>query len=151
MRATSLVLPAVLGIVLAGCSERDRLTSGTWVCQPNAETRMSMRFAKEDKLEAKMELQEPATTPAPGPVSLKMTLGGQWVLNEGSRLDFAYRTAAVDEATRGGQPLDDSTVGFYRDMFSTSPKTSTKIVEVSGDKLVYQELSGGKPVTCGRK
>jgi hypothetical protein len=150
MRATSLALLSLAGLALAGCSERDRLTSGAWVCQPNAETRMTMRFAKEDKLEAVMELKEPAATPAPGPVSLKMTLGGQWVLNEGSRLDFAFRSAAVEEATRGGQPLDDSTVGFYRDMFETSPKTATKIVEVSGNKLVYQDLAGGKPVTCSR-
>src|SRR5690348_721481 len=73
MRATSFALLALAGLA-AGCSERDRLTSGTWVCQPNPETRMSMRFVKEDKLEAKMELQNPP----PDDVSLKMTLGGQW-------------------------------------------------------------------------
>jgi hypothetical protein len=150
MRATSLALLGLACLVPAACSERDRLTSGTWVCQPNAETRMSMRFMKEDKLEATLELKDPATPPPPDAVSLKLTLGGQWVLNEDSRLDFAFRSAAVDEATRGGQPLDASTVGFYRDMFETSPKTATKIVELSGSKFVYQELDGGEPVTCMR-
>jgi hypothetical protein len=147
MRATSLALLLLAG--LAGCSERDMLTSGTWICQPNPDTRLAMTFKKEDKLEAVMDLQDAAA--AQGPVTLKMTLGGQWVLNEGSRLDWAFRSSAVEEAKRGDQKLDDSTVGFYRDMFETSPKTAVKIVELTGSKFVYKELTASKPVTCGRK
>ncbi len=54
----------------------------------------------------------------------------------GQQAGFRLPLWQPGRSQRGGQPLDDSTVGFYRDMFETSPKTATKIVEVSGSKPV---------------
>jgi hypothetical protein len=147
-----LVLGPLLG--LAACSEKDRLMGKAWTCLPTEEMRLSMKFLKDDKLEAKLDLSDPKSeaqrNPQRPPMSIKMTLGGQWVQPEEGRMDFAFRSATVTEAKRGDAPMTDSDVFFYKEMFETSPKTSTKIVELSGGKFTYQELSSDKPVTCTR-
>jgi hypothetical protein len=152
MRAT--LLPLFV-LSLAACSEQDRLMGKAWSCQPNEEMHLSMSFLKDNKLEAKLDLSEPkapqaAGAPARQPMSIKMNLGGQWVQPEEGRMDFAFRTATVTEAKRGDTPMSDSDVFFYKEMFEASPKTSTKIIDLSGNKFTYQELSSDKKVTCTR-
>jgi hypothetical protein len=147
-----LVLGPLLG--LAACSEKDRLMGKAWSCAPTEEMRLSMKFLKDDKLEARLDLSDPKSEAQKNsqkpPMSIKMTLGGQWVQPEEGRMDFAFRSASVTEAKRGDTPMSDSDVFFYKEMFESSPKTSTKIVELSGGKFTYQELSSNKTVTCTR-
>jgi hypothetical protein len=151
MRA--MLLPLVI-LGLAACSEKDRLMGKAWTCLPTEEMRLSMKFLKDDKLEGQLALADPKgeaqKTPPRPPLSIKMTLGGQWVQPEEGRMDFAFRSATVTEAKRGDTPLSDADVFFYKEMFESSPKTSTKIVELSGSKFTYQELSSNKTVTCTR-
>ena len=142
------ILIAATALGLAACSEKDRLTSGLWTCQPNEETRLVMSFKPENKLEAKLTMTEPGN--AAEPMALAMDLSGQWVLKAEGKLDFAFRKATVTEATRGGQPMDEGAVSFYRDMFQESPKTSVEITSLTGKEFVYKELRASKPVTCTR-
>jgi hypothetical protein len=147
-----LVLGPLLG--LAACSEKDRLMGKAWTCLPTEEMHLSIKFLNDSKLEAKLALADPKSeaqkNPQKPPLSIKMNLGGQWVQPEEGRMDFAFRSATVTEAKRGDQPMSNADVFFYKDMFETSPKTSTKIVELSGAKFTYQELSSDKTVTCTR-
>jgi hypothetical protein len=147
------LLPLVV-LGLAACSEKDRLMGKAWTCLPTEEMRLSIKFLNDNKLEGQLALADPESEklrdPGRAPMSIKMKLGGQWVQPEEGRMDFAFRSAEVTEAKRGDQPLSDSDVFFYKEMFETSPKTSTKIVELSGNKFTYQELSSDKTVTCTR-
>jgi len=148
-----MLLP-LLVLGLAACSEKDRLMGKAWTCLPTEEMRLSMKFLKDDKLEGQLALSDPKglaqKDPTRPPMSIKMTLAGQWVQPEEGRMDFAFRSATVTEAKRGDTPMTDADVFFYKEMFETSPKTSTKIVELTGSKFTYQELSADKPVTCTR-
>ena len=152
MRVMFLLPLVVLG--LAACSEKDRLMGKAWTCLPTEEMHLNIKFLNDNKLEGQLVLADPKSeaerNPQRPPMSIKMTLGGQWVQPEEGRMDFAFRSASVTEAKRGDQPLSDSDVFFYKEMFETSPKTSTKIVELSGNKFRYQELSSDKTVTCTR-
>jgi hypothetical protein len=143
------LLTASIALGLAACSEKDRLTSAAWTCQPNEETRIVMTFKPDNTLEAKLTMAEPPGKAAQ-PMSVAMDLTGQWVLKEEGRLDFAFRKASVTEATRGGQPMDEGAVSFYRDMFQESPKTMVNITSLTGKEFVYKELSSTKAVSCTR-
>lgn len=153
MRA--IVLLSLLALGLGACSEKDRLMGKPWSCQPTEEMHLTMTFLKDTKLEAKLDLTEPKAPQAPGaaprqPLAIKMNLTGQWVQPEEGRMDFAFRGATVTEAKRGAENLSDNDIFFYKEMFETSPKTSTKILKLSGNTFTYQELSSDKPVTCTR-
>ena len=150
MRAT--LIPLVLVLGLAACSERDRLMSGTWTCQPSEEMHLTMSFKGDNKLEGQLTLADPKSEaerdPQRLPMSIKMNLTGQWVQPNRGQLDWAFRSAEVTEAKRGDQPLDAETKFFYQDMFENSPKTSGQIIEVTGNKFTYKEWSSDKTVTC---
>jgi len=152
MRAMLLLPLAILG--LSACSEKDRLMGKAWTCLPTPEMHLDIKFLKDAKLEATLNLSDPKSEaekePQRPPMSIKMALGGQWVQPEEGRMDFAFRSAKVTEAKRGDTPMSDSDVFFYKEMFEASPKTSTKIVELTGNKFTYQELSSDKTVTCTR-
>src|SRR5262245_28893087 len=126
---TMLFLPVIV-LGLAACSEKDRLMGKAWTCLPTEEMRLSMKFLNDNKLEGQLDLSDPKSEkqrdPNRAPMSIKMTLGGQWVQPEEGRMDFAFRSATVTEAKRGDQPMSDADVFFYKEMFESSPKTSTK-------------------------